>query len=98
MNCDKRRSLTRVRNPGNRPKNNFGSFHAPMCADTDAHYGECHGDLLKVGIVDEVSDSKFQSRFGMVVSTSAIYQSNPFDEPENSTLDYKTITSNLGKW
>ena len=97
----KSHSLTRMRSPGNSPKttiSNFGSIDSPMCADNAPHYAECHRDPWKVGITDEVADSKIVSRFRVVVSTSSIYHSNLLDEPENISRGRQSISSKLGKW
>ena len=93
-----RRSLTRLRNPGNSPKNNFGLIDSPMGADNDAHYAECHSYPGEVGIFDKVADPKIVSRLGEYESACSIYHSNPLNELRNSASDLKSISSKLGKW
>ena len=69
-----------------------------MCADNDPHYAECHRDSSKVGISDEVADSKIVSRSRVVVSISSTYHSSPLDKAENFSPGQESISSMLGKW
>ena len=68
-----------------------------MCAVNDAHHEECHSDPLKVGIANEVADSKIAFRYRVVRSGRSIHHSNGLDEPRNFPPRRNSPSSSLRK-
>ena len=96
-----RRSLTRLRYPGNSTKSqrfHDSSFDSPLCAEKDGHLMEFLSDPLKVVIVHKVSEPKNVSRFQVVEFTRYAHRSNPLGELSKVSSDHTSISSKLGKW
>ena len=90
-------SLTGVRNPGKRSKNNLCSIDSSTHALIDGHYAECHIDPCEVVNADEVADPKNLSRRRDVQYRRSMHHSIRLNEPDNSPPGSKSISSTLGK-